>query len=185
MLEKSRDVAAQEVRDKVDAIARAAPAGTDPPVIDKFDVDAAPVMTVVVSGRRDLREVTEIARRQIKEVIETVRGVGAVILVGGQERAVNISVDTDRLTAQGLSIDDVRRRARPAEPRAARRPASTRRRELVLRTMGRIERRARVQRPDRRHVGGRPIRVRDIGYAEDGVVEPRSLARLNGDNAVS
>jgi HAE1 family hydrophobic/amphiphilic exporter-1 len=54
VLEKSREVAAQDVRDKVSAVMAQLPAGTDPPIIDKFDVDAAPVMSVAVSGRRSL-----------------------------------------------------------------------------------------------------------------------------------
>ncbi|MEJ7639020.1 MAG: efflux RND transporter permease subunit, partial [Singulisphaera sp.] len=66
-LEKSPDVAAQEVQNKVNAMVAQLPRGTTLPVIDKFDEDASPVITVVVSGRRDLREVTEIARRKIKE----------------------------------------------------------------------------------------------------------------------
>ena len=65
VLEKSREVAAQDVRDKVSAVLAQLPAGTDPPIIDKFDVDAAPVMTVAVSCRRSLREVTELARHAV------------------------------------------------------------------------------------------------------------------------
>jgi HAE1 family hydrophobic/amphiphilic exporter-1 len=64
VLEKSREVAAQDVRDKVSAVLAQLPAGTDPPIIDTFAVDAAPVMSVAVSGRRSLRVVTELARRQ-------------------------------------------------------------------------------------------------------------------------
>jgi HAE1 family hydrophobic/amphiphilic exporter-1 len=58
------------------------PVGTDPPLVDKFDIDAAPVATIAVSGGRNFREVTEIARKSIKEDLETVQGVGAVTLVG-------------------------------------------------------------------------------------------------------
>src|SRR5689334_10642559 len=83
VLEKNRDVAAQDVRDKVATVMAALPVGTDSPVIDKFDVDAVPVLGMAVSGRRNLREVTELARRQVKEDIETLPGVGQVIMLGG------------------------------------------------------------------------------------------------------
>lgn len=89
-LEKDGDAAAQEVRDKISTILSRLPTGTDPPLIDKFDIDATPVATIAVSGRRNLREVTEIARKQIKEELETVTGVGSVVLVGGQRRAIHI-----------------------------------------------------------------------------------------------
>src|SRR5262245_64743143 len=104
VLEKDRQVAAQDVRDKVASVLAQLPTGTDSPAIDKFDVDAVPVMNVAMSGRRSLREVTELGRRQVKEVIETLAGGGQVILLGGQERAVDSFVDTDRLTAQGCSL---------------------------------------------------------------------------------
>ena len=79
-------------------------------------------MTIAVSGRRDFREVTEIARKRIKERLETVNGVGAVTLVGGRTRAMNVVVDTDKLAAYNLSVEDVRTALRAAEPGGARRP---------------------------------------------------------------
>src|SRR5262245_55665002 len=107
-LEKNGEGAAQEIRDKVSAILKQLPQGMDPPVVSKFDLDAAPIMTIGVSGRRDLREVTEIAKHQIQEPLQTVFGVGMVSLSGGRQRVINIVVDTDKLTSYGLSIEDVR-----------------------------------------------------------------------------
>ncbi len=98
-LDKNRDVAAQEVRDKISTIMAQLPEGVDPPIIDKFDINAMPVVTIAVSGKRSMQEITEIARRRIKEDIESLSGVGAAILVGGRQRAVNIWIDTDKLTS--------------------------------------------------------------------------------------
>src|SRR5882757_1373069 len=67
LLEKNGDVAAQEVRDKVASILKQLPQGMDPPLVNKFDLDASPIMTIGVSGQRDVREVTEIAKHRIKE----------------------------------------------------------------------------------------------------------------------
>jgi HAE1 family hydrophobic/amphiphilic exporter-1 len=184
VLEKSRDVSAQDVRDKVASVLVQLPVGTDPPVIDKFDVDAVPVMGIAVSGRRSLREVTELARKQVKEDIETLSGVGQVILIGGQERAINVFVDPDRLTAQGLSIGQVRTAIQQQNLELPGGRLDQTRRELVVRTMGRIEHADDFEDLIVAHVGERPLRVRDLGYAEDGVVEARSLSRLNGENAV-
>jgi hydrophobic/amphiphilic exporter-1 (mainly G- bacteria), HAE1 family len=184
VLEKSREVAAQDVRDKVAAVMAQLPAGTDPPIIDKFDVDAAPVMSVAVSGRRSLREVTELARRQVKEVIETLPGVGQVLLLGGQERAVNIYVDPDRLTAQGISIGQVRQAIAQQNVELPGGRIDQTRRELIVRTMGRIDAVRDFDDLIIGHVGDRSLYVRDVGYAEDGVIEPRGLSRLNGENAV-
>src|SRR6516162_5326695 len=75
MLSKNGDVGTQEVRDKITSILETLPEGTETPVVDKFDTDAMPVVTIAVSGRRDFREITEIARKQIKERLETLPGV--------------------------------------------------------------------------------------------------------------
>src|SRR5438093_902234 len=170
VLEKSRDTAAQDVRDKVATVLAQLPVGTDPPVIDKFDVDAIPVMGIALSGRRHLREVTELARRQVKEDIETLAGVGQVLMLGGQERAINISVDPDRLTAQGLSIGEVREAIQRQNLELPGGRLDQTRRELVVRTMGRVERAAEFGDLIVARGGERPLRVRDIGMAEDGIV---------------
>ena len=70
VLEKNGAVAAQEIDAKVRSILGQLPEGVDSPIIDRFDIDASPVMTIAVSGRRDFREVTEIAKNQIKEDLQ-------------------------------------------------------------------------------------------------------------------
>jgi HAE1 family hydrophobic/amphiphilic exporter-1 len=70
LLERNRDIAAQDVRDKVNTILARLPAGTDPPIIDKFDIDAAPVMSISVSApvtsRRSLSLPTSRSSRTLK-----------------------------------------------------------------------------------------------------------------------
>src|SRR6476646_9817263 len=92
LLSKNGDVGMQEVRDKVNTILADLPDGTESPIIDKFATGSMPVLTIAVSGKRDFREVTELARRRIRERLETVNGVGAITLVGGRVRAMNVIV---------------------------------------------------------------------------------------------
>jgi len=184
VLEKNGEVAAQDVRDKVSTILSQLPVGTDPPVIEKFDIDARPVMRIAVSGKRNLREVTEIARKQIKEDIETLRGVGAVIMVGGQERAINIYVDPDRLAAYNIPISQVKHALQAQNVEMPGGRVDQERRELVLRTMGRIGRAEDFNDLIIANFQGRPITIRDIGSVDNGTVEARGLARLDGQNAL-
>ena len=185
LLSKNSAVAAQEVRDKVSTIVSRLPDGTNPPIMEKFDVDATPIMSVVVAGNRNLREVTEVAKKQIKERIETVQGVGAVIMVGGWERAVNVYVDPDRMAAYQISILQVREALQKQNIEIPGGRVDQGNREMVLRTMGRMEDVPAFADLIVATYGGRPIRVRDIGRVENGVAEPRSRARLNDKNAVS
>lgn len=179
VLEKKGAEAAQEVDAKVRTILSQLPQGTDPPIIDKFDLDAAPVMTIAVSGRRDFREVTEIAKKQIKEDLEALPGVGAVILVGGRQRAVNVIVDPDKLLKyENLSIEDVRLalvRENQEQPGGR---LDRGRSEVVLRTMGRVEVPADFAKLIVANRNGQPVRIEDVGRVEDSFEEPRGLSRL-------
>jgi HAE1 family hydrophobic/amphiphilic exporter-1 len=185
VVEKNRDVAAQEVRDKINTILAKLPVGTDSPIIDKLDLNAAPVMTIAVSGRRPMQEITEIARKKIKENLEGLSGVGAVILVGGRQRAVNVYIDTDKLTSYNLSIHDVRLALIRQNIELPGGRVDQGNRELVLRTMGRVGSAAGFLDLIVANQHGYPVRIKDIGRVEDTFEEPRGLARLDGENAVS
>ena len=185
MLSKSPDVAAQEVQNKVNAMVAQLPRGVTLPVIDKLDEDASPVLTVVVSGKRDLREITELARRRIKENIETVSGVGAVTIAGGQQRAVQVTIDTEKLQEYNLSIEDVRRALTAQNLELPGGRIDQPGRELVLRVLGRYESANRFNELVIDVRDGYPIRIKDVGIAEEGVEDQRSLARQDGRPAVA
>src|SRR5213596_120831 len=96
-LNRQIDVAAQDVRDKVAIAIRNLPREILPPVVSKFDNDQAPVVTIALSGERSLRELTEIADKTVRPLVERSSGVGEVRIVGGLPRAVNVWLDPDRL----------------------------------------------------------------------------------------
>ncbi len=185
LLSKDGNVAAQEVRDKIAAITNVLPKGMDPPLVQKFDLDAAPIMTIGISGRRDVREVTEIAKHQIQESLQTVNGVGAVFLSGGRSRAINVILNTDSLASYGLSVEDVRQALVSQNQELPGGIVQQGSRELVLRTLGRIPTAAKFNELIVANRKGYPIRIRDIGRAEDSIEEPRGITRLDGNNAVS
>ncbi len=151
-----------------------------PPVITKQDNDSSPVLTIAVTADRPLRELTEIADKIVKPQLERSSGVGEVEIVGGLERAINVWVDADRLAAYNLPITAVRDALSRQNADLPGGNVTTNVREQTLRTMGRVV--------DPKSFGdlviatrnGAPIRIRDIGYAEDGTKEQRSLSRLNG-----
>jgi len=86
-LEEDLDVKAQEVRDKVAAARGDLPPEIDPPIIEKLDLDAAPIITVVLSGKGyPIRQLTHYADKTIKERLQGIPGVGAIKLLGGRDR---------------------------------------------------------------------------------------------------
>src|ERR1700690_300376 len=184
VLEKDPDVGAQEVRDKVAAITRDLPKDVDPPVIEKLATDATPVISVVLSSRRDLRETTKIVDDQVKKNIESIDGVGQVRFIGDRLRQIQVWLDGGKLYSYNLKIDQVRGAlaAQNVEVPGGRVEQGSR--ELSLRTLGRIERPADFANIIVASLNGSPVRIRDVGTVEDGVEEARSEARLDGDPAV-
>src|SRR5256714_2910129 len=90
LLEKNADVAAQEVRDKVNLIVTNLPETAEQPIIQKLDTDAAPVLRIAVSAPRSLRKDTDVADKQIKRQIEPISGLGNDDIVGGRKREVEV-----------------------------------------------------------------------------------------------
>ncbi|HXG02730.1 MAG TPA: efflux RND transporter permease subunit [Candidatus Binatia bacterium] len=179
-LNRPIDVATQDVRDRVAAALRHLPRDIRPPVISKFDNDQAPVLTVAVAGPRPLKELTEIADKVVKVELERAAGVGEVRLVGGLERAVNVWIDADRLAAYQIPITAVREalvRQNADLPGGNVTAGLT---EQSLRTMGRVADPRAFNDLVVATINGAPVRIRDIGRAEDGTKEQRSAARLNG-----
>jgi HAE1 family hydrophobic/amphiphilic exporter-1 len=183
-LEKNRDVAQQEVQGKINTVLSQLPTGTDTPIVDKFDLDASPVMTIAVSGKRTLREMTEIADKQVKDALSSLNGVGSVNLVGGRKRAVNVTVKADKLEAYNLSIEQVRAALANQNLELPGGRVDQNTRELVLRTMGRVELANQFKDVIIANIAGQPVRIRDVARVEDTFEEPRSIGRLDGDNAV-
>ncbi len=183
-LDRDVDSAAQDVRDRVQAVLRNLPVGTDPPIIAKQDNDSTPVMSIAVSADRSVRELTEVADKVVRVQLERASGVGEVRVVGGQERAIKIWLNADRLAAYGLPVTAVRDAIAEQNANIPAGNVTGKQEERTLRTMGRFEDAKAFNSLVVATVEGRPVRVRDIGYAEDGTYEQRSLARLDGKPTV-
>jgi HAE1 family hydrophobic/amphiphilic exporter-1 len=184
-LDRDIDIAAQDVRDRLATVARELPRDMDQPTISKSDTDQQPVLSISVSGPRSQREMTEIADKIIKTQLERSPGVGEVNIIGGLERAINVWVDADRLAAYQLPITAVRDAVERQNANTPGGNVTTDQREQTLRTLGRLTDARAFNDLVIATRNGSPIRVRDIGWAEDGAKEQRSLARLNGQPNVT
>ena len=180
VLSRPIDVAAQDVRDKVSIARRNLPRDIREPIISKTDNDQAPVVTVALSGERSIRELTEIADKTVKVQLERSSGVGEVRIVGGLLRSVNVWVDPDRLNAYQIPITTVRDALTRQNADLPGGNVTQGLNEASLRTMGRVADPKSFNDLVIATLAGVPVRVRDIGYAEDGTKEQRSAARLNG-----
>jgi HAE1 family hydrophobic/amphiphilic exporter-1 len=178
VLERPVAEAAQDVRDKVSTVLRNLPVGTDPPVVTKIDLDAFPVMTLTVSGDRDLKEVSEVARLKVKEAVENVDGVGSVTLIGARKRAINVILDVEKLQSYGIPITAVKAALATQNVEIPSGRIDRGDSEQVLRTLARFEKVDDFLDLVVANRAGRQVTLRDIGRAEDGIEEPRSMARI-------
>jgi hydrophobic/amphiphilic exporter-1 (mainly G- bacteria), HAE1 family len=183
-LEKNADVAAQEVRDRINRILPLLPRTITQPTIEKQDPDAAPILTIAVTARKPIRDVTEYTDKVLRRRLESTDGVGQVLVLGGRKRQINIWVDAARLHAYNLTVNDVSRalQAQNADVPGGRIDQGPQ--SITMRTRGRVES------PDQfgglvlRQVDGHPVQVADVARVEDGVADLTTLANINGDPTV-
>lgn len=184
ILERDINQAADDIREKVSGAMRQLPPNALPPTVQKQDPDNDPVITIAVSGTAPVRELTEISDKQIRRAIETVDGVAGVNISGGRNRQINIMLDLDKMHAYNLTAQDVQRALETENVEAPGGRIVRGSLELGVRTMGRLEHVAEFANIIIKNVGGAPIRIRDVGYAEDGMAERRTFAYYKNQPAV-
>ena len=179
-LDRDLESAAQDVRDRVNTLGRRLPEDATPPVVQKFDNDSTPVLTIALTADRSLRELTELGDKTVRPQLERIGGVGEVRVVGGLDRAINVWIDAERLAAYQISIAQIRQALERQNTDVPGGNVTTGKEELTLRTLGRFTDPREFDELVISNVNGAPVKVRDVGRVEDGTKEQRSFSRLNG-----
>jgi hydrophobic/amphiphilic exporter-1 (mainly G- bacteria), HAE1 family len=184
LLDKDPDTAAQEVRDKVNGVLPLLPRNIQQPRVEKFDPDAAPVLSIAVSAKQPVREVTEFVDKVLRRQLESVTGVGQVLVLGGRQRQVNIWLDADRLRAHNLTVTDVGRalQSQNIEIPGGRMEQGSR--SVTLRTQGRVKTVEEFSHIVVREQDGHPVKISDVARVEDGEAEPETIANVDGKGTV-
>jgi hydrophobic/amphiphilic exporter-1 (mainly G- bacteria), HAE1 family len=177
--------ALEDVRNRVSTMGNELPRDADPPQVTKFDTERNGVITVSLSGERSQRELTELADKIVKVQLERALGVGEVEINGGLQRAVSIWVDPDRLAAYRIPVTAVREAVARQNANIPGGNVISNVREHTLRTVGRLTDARDFNELVVTTVNGSPVRIRDIGWAEDGTKERRTVSRLNGRPSVT
>ncbi len=183
-LEKNTDVAAQEVRDRVNRALPLLPRTVTQPMVEKLDPTASPVITVAITANKPLRDITEYADKGLRRWLESVDGVGQVLVIGGRKRQINVWLDAEQLSAQGMSVNDAARalQAQNADIPGGRIDRGAQ--SVTLRTRGRVESVAAFGDIVLREVGGHPVQLHDVARIEDGMAEAMTQASVNGVSTV-
>src|SRR5262245_48310911 len=185
VLEKNGDIAAQEVRDKVNLVIPDLPETALAPVITKFDPGAIPVLQIAVSGNLPLRDVTQIADEQIKQRLESINGVGQVQIVGGARREIQVRLDPERMRAYGVTVVEVAGALRQQNLELPGGRIERGSQELTVRTMGRLIDPNNFSAIAVANRNAYVVRISDIATVIDGQEELRTASYLNGKAAVT
>lgn len=180
------DRAANDVRDRVAASMRRLPQEAEAPTVSKADSDGDPIVFLTIrSDQRSLLELTELADKLFKSRLESINGVGQVDLWGGKEYAMRLWLNPDALAAHGMTAIDVREAFRAANVELPTGRVEGDSMDLNIRTLSRLgadpaEFNERVIKRE----GDRVVRFRDVGYAELGPLNERTMMRRDGETMV-
>ncbi len=183
-LEKNGDVAAQEVRDRVNLIGDLPPTARTP-IVQKLDPGAAPVLKLAVSSNGSLAAVTQIAEQQIKPLIENMSGVGEVQVIGGVKQEIRVELQPDRMRAYGITVPEIANSLRLQNLEAPAGRIDDGARELTVRTMGRIADSERFSQIAVATRAGHIVTLAELARVAETTSEQRTAASLNGKPAVT
>ncbi|MBS4166725.1 Nodulation protein NolG [Neochlamydia sp. AcF65] len=184
-LEKNIDIAYQEIQAKLGAIRKELPSDLQEIVIGKFDINSAPIMALLVSGDLPIQQLSYLADKSIKDRLQQVSGVGQIKLIGKQERTIWISLDPYKMEGFSVTVQDISNalKAQHIELPGGRISSSSH--ELAVKTKAEWEEIKNLKDIVVAYRHGYPVTLTDIGHIEDGWEEPRTLARLNHQQAIA
>jgi len=185
ILERDIDIAVQDVREKISIIRSKLPKDIDEPIIEKVDPDATPVMWLALSGEKSVKDLSTYADEVLKEQLQKINGVGAIRIYGLRLRQARIWLDNDKLRAYGITAHEVLSALQRGNVELPGGWIETDTKEYTVKVKGEF---ATIQLFNDLIVGcykGASIKLKDVGCAEDGMEEKRSIARFNGISSIS
>jgi HAE1 family hydrophobic/amphiphilic exporter-1 len=184
-LERKADQAVQDVRDKVSSALKNLPKDLEPPIVERVDINAAPIMALALAGPMEKRDLTALAKDVVKQQLQALNGVGGVDIIGGQEREFHVWIDPQRLESYGLAVGDVAQAmvAQNVEIPGGRLDVG--KNELSIKTRGQVFSAVELGNIIITAAAGAPVRIADVARVEDGAEEHRSYATLNGKSSVT
>ncbi len=180
------DYALNDAQRKVNAILKDLPEDVDPPSLNKFSLDDLPVMTLSGSGNLDEAAFYDLMDKRIGPVLSRVEGVARVNLIGGQEREVQVSVDANRLEANGLSLLQVQNAVLQSNLDFPTGSVQTRERDIIIRLSGKYK-----DVDELRNLviattpAGAQVRLMDVADVQDAQKDVEKIARVNQSSAIA
>jgi multidrug efflux pump len=180
------ETAANDVRDKVSRAQRLLPKDCDPPTVEKADADANPILQVTVqSDKRNLLEISEIAELTVKERLQTIQNVSSVDIWGVRRYAMRLWLDPIKMAAYNITAVDIKNVIDRENIELPAGSIEGDKKELTIRTLGLMESTSEFDNLIIKENESQIVRFKDIGYAELGSEDQRTIMKRNGVPMVS
>jgi len=179
-ISRNVDLALQDVQAKVSQAQHHLPRDMDPPTIAKSNPEDQPILWITLSGPFPQRVLTDYARYNLKEKLQTIPGVGEITAGGAQDRNVRIWLDAKRLDEKGVTVQDVISALQREHVELPAGRLETTGREVNLRVLGEAVDLETLEHIVIRESGGSPIYLSDVALVEDGFEDIRRFSRVDG-----
>jgi multidrug efflux pump len=177
--------AAQDVRDRVSRVRGNLPEDIEEPVVAKQDADAQPMLWIALfSEQYSTLELTSIAENLMKDRLQTVKGVSSIFIGGGKRFAMRLRLDAEKMAAHQVTVQDVETALRRQSVELPSGRVEGWDRELTIQTLGELKTADEFNQLVIRPEGDGFVRLADVGLAEVGAEDERSIARFNSQPAV-
>jgi HAE1 family hydrophobic/amphiphilic exporter-1 len=178
------DVAANDIRDRIDRVLGRLPEDIERPMIRKFDLSAFPILIVGLSSSMNPLDLRQLVEDQVKYRLERVPGVAAVDIWGGLMREIHIDLRSAQLKALGLSADNILAALRNENRNIPAGLYEKGNSEVLVRTQGEFSSLDEIENTVITTRGGTPIQIRDVADVTDSWEEVRRLVRIDGKPGV-
>jgi HAE1 family hydrophobic/amphiphilic exporter-1 len=179
------DTAVQEVRDKVSIVANKLPNDADAPVVSRVDISATPILTYAVSAQMSSQALRKLIDDRIKPALAQLEGAAEVRITGGDVREIQVDIDLDKARAVGVAPVEIAQRIGAENLNLPAGRLQLGPNELTVRSLGQFRSVEELRAmPVARSRTGAQVRLEEIAMVTDGVVERRTTARLNSNDAV-
>ncbi len=179
-LSRNVDVALQDVQTRISQAARRLPRDIDPPTVNKSNPEDNPIMWIGLSGPFPQQYISDVARYQVKEKIQTISGVGEIMMGGWLERNVRLWIDATKLDEHSLTITDISSALQREHVELPAGRLENSGREVSVRVMGEALDLKTLGEIVIRDTPGAEVYLKDIAVIEDGFEDVRRISRVNG-----
>ena len=184
LLEKDLDIAFNEVQSKVGQINSQLPDDTETPIISKIETGEIPIIWLALRGNRTLQDLSVYAKNIVKRKLETINGVGSVVIGGEQERNIRVNLDFDRMSAFSITVQDVVMAFRNEHIKLPGGFLIDNSKEDLLKLDLESHNVEEIENIIVTYDRNRAIKLKDIAEVKDDVRDLRTLGRFNGDPSI-